>query len=95
MKQPHSANDRTIVSAASIGRHQEHTVSVAERRVQVASERRSVDIQQPARCEFATIVGANLRKTRELFLKLHQHFSQAISVQRNFRNTRAAASNSK
>lgn len=36
------------VSAAGIGRNQQHTVAIVQSRFQVASECRSIDIQQPA-----------------------------------------------
>ena len=41
------------VSAASVGRDQQHAVAGDQSRLQVASECRSVDMQQPARRVFA------------------------------------------
>ena len=89
-----STDDPTTISAPSIGRHQQHAVALIDQRAQVASERRSVDVEQPPRREFA-IVDTKLCENRKLVLELHQHFLQTISVERDTRGARAAPSNSK
>ncbi len=87
-------NNSESALAARIGGHQQHTVAVRERRAQVASKRSPVDIQQPAWSKFA-IVDADLCETRKLLLEVRDNFSQAISVERDFLDARAATGNSK
>ena len=93
-RQSQSASNRTIDSAASIGRNQQHVVSIFDGRAQVASERCSVQIQKPARREL-TILDTKLCECRKLLTDLRENFSQTIDVERDRGNVRAAASNSK